>query len=476
MRQRCDYIVLVLLGGMLLFTGCSKSDQHSTAPSLQRSSAKYHCPMHPTVVSDKPGDCQICGMRLVPFERGESQATAPAQAAPKKKTMYRSTMNPNEVSDKPGKDSMGMDMVPFEIEEGSEKSTVQGLATVSITPATRERMGLTLGTVEKKALFHDVRTSARIVADETRLFRVSTKIEGWVDKLFVNVTGQEVKKGDPLLTIYSPDLVSAQQEYLIAAKTEEKLAAATSSDAFAGSQSLLAAARRRLQLWDISGEQIDRLAKTGEVEKNLTLQSPSSGWVIEKSVLPGQKVMPGDPLLVVADLTRVWGDADIYQSDLLYVKVGMPVEISIPDWEGKAFKGTVTFLSPTLSPETRTVKARLEIDNAELLLRPEMFANAHLMYPLGETLAIPEAAVMRTGDRTYAFKNAGEGRLIPVEITIGPRANGTFQLLSGLSEGDKVVTSANFLVDSESSLKAALEAMARRGETGTQPATGGHQP
>ena len=475
-------VTLVLgvgLTGLALTPGCRK------ASGPQAEAVKYHCPMHPTIVSDKPGDCPICGMRLVPMEKQLAEPTGvkPEAAAPgagkpaatQKKIMYRSTMNPNEISDKPGKDSMGMEMVAFEVEEGGSESRPKGLAPVSITAETRQRMGLTLGTVERRTLFRDVRTSARIVADETRLYKVNTKIDGWVDKLFINVTGQQVRKGNPLLTIYSPELVSTQQEYVTALGNLKLVAQGSDDVANRGAASLLDAARRRLEFWDVSDEQIKRLEQTGKVEKDLTLYSPADGWVTEKNVLAGQKIMAGEPLLVISDLTRVWGDADIYQSDLPYVKVGMPAEITIPYWDGKSFQGTVAFVAPTVDSETRTVKARLNIANSELLLKPEMYADARLSFPIGEAIAIPEAAVMRTGEHIYAFKDGGDGRLIPVEIRIGPRGDGYFQLLGGLSEGDRVVTSANFLVDSESSLKAALEAMAKAGETGADSTAGGHE-
>jgi Cu(I)/Ag(I) efflux system membrane fusion protein len=327
-------------------------------------------------------------------------------------------------------------------------------------------MGLKLGTVEKRALTGAVRTSARIVANETRQHRVTTKIEGWVDKLFVATTGQAIKKGDPLLTLYSPDLVSAQAEYLIAldgVKTH-------------GGESLLAASRRRFELWDISDEQIDRLEKSGKAEKYLTLYAPASGWVTERMVLAGQKIMPGEPLMVISDLTEIWADADIYQSDLPHVKVGMPVEVTLPYWPGQVFTGQVSFITPTLNPMTRTLNARLEIHNPDLLLKPEMYATAILKLEHGEKLAVPTSAVLFTGTRNVAFRDVGDGHLAPAELKLGARSGDYYEVLEGLNEGDKVVVSANFLVDSESSMKAAVESLMKGGGGGAkaQPGHAGH--
>ena len=447
--------VLLILGAgvALLPTGCARSGSEHPAGK----STKFHCPMHPTVVQDKKGSCPICGMDLVPVEEEQHGSTA----AQKKKTMYRSTMNPGEVSDKPGKDSMGMEMEAFEVAEGG-KSNVPGLATVAIAAETRQRMGLKLGAVEKRSLTGVVRTSAKIEANETRLYRVTTKFEGWVDKLFVATTGQAVTKGDPLLTVYSPELVSAQAEYL-AALAARKALTGGSPDAQTGGDSLLAASRQRLELWDVSDAQIERLEKTGKAEKYLTLYAPASGRVTERMVLAGQRIMPSEALMVISDLTEIWADADIYQSDLPYVKVGMPVEVTLPYWPGQVFTGKVSFITPTLDPMTRTLKARLEIPNPDLLLKPEMYATAMLKYELGQKLAVPTAAVIFTGTRTVAFRDAGDGHLAPVELKLGARGGDYYEVLSGLNESDQVVISANFLVDSESSMKAALESLMSSG-------------
>ena len=437
-------------------TGAPKSTNNTPATTQKKI---YSCPMHPQITADKPGDCPICGMRLVEQKKIEPTAGK----APAKKTMYRSTMNPNEVSDKPGKDSMGMDMVPFEVEE-KPSETPAGLASITIAPEQRTRLGMTFGTVEMRDITRDVRTSARIVPDETRLFTVTTKIDGYVDKLYVNVTGQPVKKGQPLLTIYSPELVSSQQEYLTAISIAKNLSQSTDASIAEGGKKLIESARRRLKLWDISEQQINRLEKTGEVEKYLTLYALGSGYVIEKKVLPGQKIMPGEPLLVVADLSVVWAEADIYESDLPYIKVGMPITLTLSYWPGKNFQGKVSFLYPYLDPQTRTLKARLIIDNPELLLKGDMYGDAHLSYDLGQKLAVPESALMRTGTRNYAFVAGAGDDIRPVEVSIGVRSQGYFEVLSGLKQGDRVVTSANFLIDSESSLKAALQAVTGGGQ------------
>lgn len=411
--------VVLGVGLAVLGAGCGKGDQ---TQEEQAKAAQYHCPMHPTVVSDQPGDCPICGMKLVPIQEETSDQATSA------------------TSDQP-------------------VSTVPGQAVISITPQSRQTMGLELGTVERRVLAREVHTSARIVADETRLHHVTVKVDGWVNELFASITGQAVKQGDPLLTIYSPDLLSAQQEYITALKTHEKLAASSDADAREGAAELVKAARRRLELWDVSEEQIARLERTHEIEKYVTLSAPMSGVVIERNISAGHNLVAGEVLMTIADLTRVWGDADIYQSDLPYIKVGMPLEMSLPYWPDKTFKGTVIFVSPTLDPETRTLHARLEIPNPELLLRPGMYGDATLSYSLGEEIAVPAEAVMFSGRQTYAFKDAGDGHLIPTRIRVGMRSDGWYEVLDGLKEGDRIVVSANFLVDSESSLKAALEAM-----------------
>ena len=405
------YLVVIRGYATKLFTiHSAQADTHA---------AKFHCPMHPTVVSDKAGDCPICGMKLVPMGEEKHESTT---------------------------------------------SAVPGLAAVSLMPDARQRMGLTLGKVEKRRMVRHIRTSARIGADETRLFRLTTKVEGWVDALFVSVSGQTVRKGDKLLTLYSPQLVSAQQEYLSAMQSAGALAAAASGDASDGAKTLMESAKQRLQLWDVSDAQIALLEKTRQVEKLLTLYAPASGFVTEKAVLAGQKIMPGEPLMVIADLSSVWGDADIYESDLPYIKLGMPIELTFSYWPGKVFRGKVSFLAPALDRDTRTLKIRLEIPNPESLLKLEMYADARLSFPLGEKVAVPEAALMRTGERNYVFRDSGEGKLVPVVVEIGVRSEGFFEIRSGLSEGDRVVTSANFLVDSESSMRSALETV-----SGAQP-------
>ncbi|MCX6583401.1 MAG: efflux RND transporter periplasmic adaptor subunit [Candidatus Aminicenantes bacterium] len=463
-------LIITLLSALLLTTAaCGKkkqagqsSGQASAAQSEAPKQQRYHCPMHPTYTSDKQGSCPICGMNLVPIPES-------AKPTAKKIIRYRSTMNPQEISDKPGKDSMGMDMIPFEM-AGETGTGPAGLAAVTINPADSTRLGLNYGVVEMKRFIKEIRTSARIAADETRQVRVTSRIEGWVEKLYVNVTGQLVKKGTPLLSIYSPELVAAQQELLTAVTMVREFKGSDFENLARQGQNVLDAARQRLKLWEITDKQIEQIEKNGQVQKSLTLFAPASGFVSEKTVLPGQKIMAGESLMVITDLSHVWAMADIYEADLPYVKIGTSLDITLPNQPGNAFSGEIIFLEPGLDGMTRTLKARIDIVNDDFKLKPEMYADARLKIDLGEKLTVPESAVMRSGDRDYVFAVGKEGQLQPVEIKIGARSGDFFEMISGLYEGDKVVTSANFLIDSESSLKAALEAVTTQP---TQP-EGGH--
>lgn len=372
--------LVFLLATMPIFVGCNRASTH---PAIV---ARYVCPMHPQITSDKPGSCPICGMDLVPVGNGQSR------------------------------------------HDGA----------IVITPETRQRIGLTLGTVEKRRLIHEIRAAARIAVDETRLYHVNVKVNGWVEKLFVSTTGQYVHKGDPLLTIYSPELLNAQAEHLSA------------------SPAMRPAARRRLELLDMTDDEIARLEQTQKINKTLLLYAPASGYVLERNIAAGHRVSAGEQLMALADLSNVWADADIFQDEVSLVQTGATVQVTVGN---ETFTGKVSFISPLVDPATRTVTVRMAIPNPNARLKPEMWGTARLQVDLGERLAIPSGAVLRAGERTYAFKVGEADHLMPVEIKLGMRAGDWFELLSGLEAGEQVVTSANFLVDSESQLKAALAGM-----------------
>ena len=464
-------LVFLLAAGVFLIT-CKKSLREQAESSIQvaeahpgetqgRPEAKpatlYRCPMHPTFTSDKPGSCGICGMDLVPVE-AEKQAVPAA----KKKTMYRSTMMPNEVSDKPGKDSMGMEMVPFEVDEGGEVSEVAGRVAVQISPERQQLIGVAFGQVEVRPLHHLLRSVAKIAYDETKIVDVNTKFPGWVEKLDVDFEGKPVRKGSPLFSIYSPELVAAQEEYLLALKADNLFAPAQGIPAGAAGNPLLEGAKKRLLLWDISEAQIERLEQTQTPLRTMVFSAPFTGYVIEKNVLRGQYVMPGETLYRLADISTIWVLADVYEYELPLVSEGQTVTVELPYLPGESLTGKITYIYPYLADMTRTAKVRVELPNRDFRLKPDMYGTISIHLDLGARLSVPSSAVLDSGTRRLVFIDRGEGYLEPREVKLGIKAGDFYEVTAGLKDGEKVVTSANFLIDSESLLNAAVKALTHK--------------
>ncbi len=371
---------------------------------------------------------------------------------PKKKTMYRSTMMPNEVSDKPGKDSMGMEMVPFEVEESGAVSEVGGRIQVKISPERQQLIGIKTAPVKSLPIHKLIRAVGRVDYAEPNISIVNLKFDGWVEKLYVDSTGRAVRKGEPLFDIYSPELVSAQQEYLIALKAGKTLGDASS---------ILKSAREKLRFWGVTDSQVEELGGTGQFKKTVTVFSQGSGIVIEKNIVQGQKIMAGENLFKIADLSRVWILGEVYEYELPFIKTGQEAKISLSSYPGESFAGKIIYIYPYLKPETRTNQVRIEVANPGLKFKPEMFANLEIHVDYGTRLTVPADAVLDAGDTKIVFVAKGDGYFEPREVKLGVRGEDVYEVLGGVSDGENVVTSANFLIDSESSLKAALNRMTK---------------
>lgn len=443
-------IASAVAGGLIVhgFGGEPHSDQPTITAEPR---ARYQCPMHPSVVQDHAGQCPICGMALVRVDDRESSSTASDRAV----LFYRSPMDPKVTSPTPAKDQMGMDYVPvYASETSASRSEVAGQATIDIDPARQQLIGLSTATVARGPVGGAWPTVGRVVMDETRIRHVNVKVPGFVEHVYVDFVGKKVRQGDALFAIYSPELLSTQEEYLLALRTRGALekGGALNSDG----EALVSAARRKLALWDVPESEIARIERAGEVTKTLTFYSPVSGVVTMKDIVEGMKLDAGAMPYQIVDLTSVWVLADVYESELRFVTEGMPASLTLNAFPNREFKGKVLFIDPVLDPQTRTVKVRLAFPNPSGELRPEMFGEVILHGTPREALRIPQDAVIDSGTEKIVFVAIGEGKFQPRKVRLGEASGASVEVISGVALGEAVVTRANFLVDSESKLRASL--------------------
>lgn len=424
LRRALGWLALLLVGAALGAVGTRLSmpahpqggpPSPSATPAAREQKPIFQCPMHPTITANHPSDCPICGMKLLPVTS-------------------------------PGEDGAA-----------GSAGQVQGMATVTIDPARQQLIGLRTAPVSEGALGASWRTVARIQVDPTRVRKTNVKVEGFVERIFVDFVGQSVRKRQPLFSLYSPTLLSAQNEYLLALRTKDALAKDGAPSA--NGDSLVTAARRRLELFDVPAPEIERLTRTREPSKTLTLVSPIAGVVTAKNVVEGARVSPGEAPYEITDLAMVWVMADAYEGDLGRLHVGMKATLTLSAYPGRTFPGEVVFVDPLLDPRSRTAKVHLHFANPRRELKPEMYGEVALETKARQGLSIPVDAVLRAGNRDVVFVALGQGKLEPRAVELGVRSGDRIEVATGLAAGEEVVTHANFLVDSESQLRASLAAI-----------------
>ena len=473
LRGRALAVVLLVLVIPAVVSLASCSDPKSAGAEL------WYCPMHPTYTSDRPGSCPICNMDLVQQEAATAEALPPGGEG-SAILYYRSPMDPTVTSPVPAEDSMGMDFVPVYANEqeppSSRDGAAAGWATVTLAEQGVRLAGVRTEPAVRETLLRSFRTVGRVVVDERRLHRAQTRVGGWVEKLYVDFEGRPVWKGQPMLAIYSPELLATQEEYLAARVRSFRFLASSIPEVRRGADDLILAARRRLELFDVPEKFIEQLERTGRPMRSLDLLAPATGFVVDKQVISGMRVEPGMELFTVADLTRIWVEADFYESEAAYAVPGSRARLTLPYDPTFEREVRIDYVYPRLNAEARTLRVRYVLDNRDLKLKPGMYVDVEVGVALPPGIVVADSAVIDTGLRQVLFVASGDGRFEPRVVHVLARANGRALLAEGPVEaGELVAVKANFLLDSESRLRAAIQAAAAgSGAAAAPPAAPGH--
>lgn len=469
MKSSGIWIALALIGmtgigGTGYWLGMQQGAQQAsvvTTPKVERKLLYYRNPMGLPDTSPTPKKDSM-GMDYVPVYADEVQPEATDNAS-RKILYYRNPMGLPDTSPMPKKDSMGMDYIPVYEDENNGVASNQ----IRISTEKVQKLGVRTEAASMRDLSRAVRAVGRFQLDERRIASVTAKFDGYIEKLHVNATGQPVRRGQALMEIYSPELVAAQEEYLIAWRGRQALKQGT-EEAQSGVSQLAESALKRLHNWDISDAQLQRLQQEGKSTRTLTLYSPSGGVVVEKTALQGMRFMAGEPLFKIADLSAVWLIADVFEQDMAQVAIGQKVSIHVDAYPDKQFGGRVAYIYPTVNPETRTAQVRIELTNPGGRLRPDMYANVELATGSKQALlTVPDSAVIDSGVRQIVLVQLADGLFEPREVKLGRRGDGYVEIMEGVADGENVVVHANFLIDAESNLKAAIGGLSHSGHDAT---------